>query len=203
MREVIQRSARARPGHVFLCVKGDGPDSWHPGKPGVQAGLLPGTQLHEPKEGLLCVGGVGVGGSPRPRLASWSPPPSLLGAWPRLCLALPAHGCAPAPAHLAVPRHLMSGARDPLFAGLSCVPLWMTHSTLAECPKNCTDSVAGDRTGSCLDPSLSVSPDPTPNYQALGIQLLLEVITSLHPHCQPCRFQVPPGLTCNHPSRGP
>lgn len=115
---------------------------------------------------------MGVGGSPRPRLASWSPPPSLLGAWPRLCLALPAHGCAPAPAHLAVPRHLMSGARDPLFAGLSCVPLWMTHSTLAECPKNCTDSVAGDRTGSCLDPSLSVSPDPTPNYLALGIQLL-------------------------------
>lgn len=48
----------------------------------------------------------------------------------------------------------------------------MTHSTLTECLKNSTNSAAGDRTGSCPDPSLSASPDPTPNYQAPGIQLL-------------------------------
>lgn len=60
-----QRRARASPGHLLFCMKGD---SLMPlRKPGVQAGLLPGMQLHESKDSSP------AGGSPRPLAVIPSP----------------------------------------------------------------------------------------------------------------------------------
>lgn len=85
----------------------------------------------------------------------------------------------------------------PLLAGLSCRPLWVTHSTLAECRKNGTDSETG--------PAAAWTP-PTPSPPTPPLTTRPEGFSSSQrssPPYIPCRFQVPPGLTRQHPSRGP
>lgn len=102
MGRLTQRRTRARPGHFLLCGKGNGPIPGISGSQGSKQDTCP--RSHEPKED--------------PWLASWWPPPSPVLAYGAAWSMAPAPlgaACSwvrlGAPAHLAVPGHLLCWAQ--------------------------------------------------------------------------------------------